>query len=159
VYLMYDYARLPKDRSVLGSVAAAAERLFRKLSALDVNALPISDYNRKYLGAKLASLTNTCQLYSFILSWALAGTRVPLNQLVFVDNGGGSGVLSLLASELGIGTVVYNDIYDVSCHDAQVIGEAVGNKASYYVHGDIDELLTFLAASRVSTATQSPRTT
>jgi len=56
-------------------------------------------------------------------------------------------MLSLLARQLGIGTVIYNDLYDVSCHDAQRIGESTGNRAHHYIHGDIDDVLGFLRTS------------
>ena len=36
--------------------------------------------------------------------------------------GGGHGMLALLAKASGIGTVIHNDIYKISCKDAQCIG-------------------------------------
>ena len=69
---------------------------------------------------------------------------------MFVDYGGGPGTLSLLAKELGIGTVIYNDIYDVSCRDARVIGQMAKSEADYYVLGDIDDLIGFLKQNAIS---------
>lgn len=40
---------------------------------------------------------------------------------VFVDYGAGTGIMSLLAREMGFGAVLYVDIYDVSCRDAELI--------------------------------------
>jgi SAM-dependent methyltransferase len=68
---------------------------------------------------------------------------------VFVDYGGGTGFLALLAKELGIGTVIYNDIYDVSCHDARFIADSLQLVADSYVCGDVDELLNFLLKERI----------
>ena len=62
---------------------------------------------------KLANLTSNLQLYSYILELALNQPDVSINEFTFLDYGSGSGILCLLAKELGIGTVVYNDIYDV----------------------------------------------
>jgi SAM-dependent methyltransferase len=70
--------------------------------------------------------------------------------LVFLDYGGGTGFLSLLAKELGINSVVYNDIYEVSCVDARIIAESVGNVADYYVNGDIDDLIKFIQKKNIN---------
>ena len=48
--------------------------------------------------------------------------------------------MALLAKELKIGTVIYNDIYEVSCQDARIIAQAIGNEADYYIKGDIDDV-------------------
>jgi len=55
-----------------------------------------------------------------------------------------------LAKELKIGTVIYNDIYDISCQDAHVIGQSIGNQADCYVHGDITEIIDFLRKNSIS---------
>ena len=141
---IYGFARLPKDRELLIDINSAAIRLFDKLRALDVEALDISDYNKRYFGGKLVNLTASLQLYSYILAWSLADTNTSLNKFTFLDYGGGSGMLSLLAKEVNIGTVIYNDIYDVSCKDARVLAKSVGNEVDYYVNGDIDDVISFL---------------
>jgi hypothetical protein len=89
-------------------------------------------------------------LYSFLLAWSLADNTALKTDFVFVEYGGGTGVLSLLAKELGIGSVIYNDIYDVSCHDAQLIAKAIGNDADGYVCGDIDDLISYLKRKQIS---------
>lgn len=89
------------------------------------------------------------QKYSYLLAWAAAGIDKPLADLVMVDYGGGSGLLSLLGREMGIGTVLYTDIYNVSCRDAQLIGSAVGNLADRYVTGSLKELQEVLADSGI----------
>ena len=123
---IYKYARLPKNQKLLRNIDSAANGLFYKLRDLNIDMLNISDYTKKYLTSKLFSFTTNLQLYSYILSWALAETKVPFNEFVFLDYGGGTGMLSLLAKEIGIDTVIYNDIYDVSCRDAHQIAESVG---------------------------------
>lgn len=44
---------------------------------------------------------------------------------------------------MGIGTVIYNDIYDIFCKDAKEIAKTLGCEADYYVAGDIDDLVAF----------------
>ena len=147
---MYDYAYLPNDFRLLIDINSAANSLYNKLKYLNVNSLEISDYNKRYLGNYLKNIPRTLQLFSYILSWSVVSNNVPLKEFVFIDYGGGSGILSLLAKEFGIGTVIYNDIYDVSCKDAMVIGESVEKEADYYVEGDIDDLFRFLSKNFIS---------
>jgi len=139
---MFDYARLPKNQKLVRDIDFAANRLFNKLTAINVE-LDISEYNRNYLRSKLVNLTGRLQIYSYILAWALAESNKHPNEFTFLEYGGGSGMLSLLAKEANIGTVVYSDIYDVSCRDAKVVAKSIGNEADYYVNGDIDDVIGF----------------
>jgi len=59
-------------------------------------------------------------------------------------------MLCLLAKELGIGTVIYNDIYDISVYDAKMIAKSIGNEADYYVQGDVDDTLKFLRKNNLN---------
>lgn len=147
---MYKYALLPKDQELLNDIDLAAKRLFYKLTDLNIETLDISDYNKVYFGSKLSNLVNSLQKYSYILSWSLIESDVPLNRFVFLDYGGGSGILSLLAKELNISTVIYNDIYDLSCKDASIIGKSIGNQADYYIQGDIEDVIIFLKTNSIS---------
>lgn len=147
---IYDYARLPRDQKLLTEIHAAANRLFNKMSTLNVAALDISDYNKNYFGSKLARLISALQLYSYILSWSIAKSDVSFDRFVFLEYGGGSGMLSLLAKELDIGTVIYNDIYDVSCRDAKVIAGSIGVEADHYVEGDVDKVISFLKLNNIN---------
>lgn len=147
---IYNYARLPKDRELLMNINSAARRLFNKLKYLDTDSLDISDYTKRYLGDHLRNIHSVLQKYSYILSWSVACAAGSINEFVFLDYGGGPGMLSLLAKEFKIGTVIYNDIYDVSCKDAKVIGESIGNQADYYIHGDIDDVGSFLRTNSIS---------
>jgi len=144
------YGLLPKDYELLTKIDNATSRLFGKMKLLNVDSLNISDYNKRYLGDIMRELHMTLSRYAFILSWSVAFAPVPLNEFVFLDYGGGSGLLSLLAKEYEIGTVVYSDIYDVSCRDARVIGESTSGQVEHYVHGDLDEVITFLRENSLS---------
>ena len=147
----FKYALFPKHcEKLLREIDQAAERLASKLAGFNVKELIISDYNKRYFGGTLQNVRAALQLRTYLLSWALKEVSLPKEEIVLVDYGGGSGMLSLLAKEYGIGTVIYDDIYDVSCRDAAVIGEAIGNKADHYVNGDIDELIHFVQSRNLS---------
>lgn len=146
---MYSYARLPKNDKLLTGINSAASRLYKKLKKLNVSQLDISDYSKAYLLKHLINLHGTLRKYAYILSWSLTPSTVSLNKFKMIDYGGGTGILSLLAKELKIGTVIYNDIYDVSCNDAKILGQAIGNKSDYYLRGDIDDTIHFLKQNDV----------
>lgn len=144
-----DHMSLPTDLELLYRIEAAARRLEAKLVDVNLGELRISEYNRRYLGSKKANARASLKLYGDLLSLCLAGAGVPLEELVVVDYGGGSGVLSLLARETGIGRVVYNDIYEVSCEDVKYISKAIDTDIQDYVCGDIDDLITYLSTRSI----------
>jgi 2-polyprenyl-3-methyl-5-hydroxy-6-metoxy-1,4-benzoquinol methylase len=148
----YFYARaaLPDDRPLLQAIESAAGSLRQKLQRLQLSELGISEYNQRYLGTYIHNLRGALQISSYILAWSLAHNGQPLDAFVFVDYGGGCGITSLLAKELGVGAVIYNDIYDVSCQDARLIGKAVEREAQAYVCGDIDDLIEYLRKQSIS---------
>ena len=146
----YSNARLPKNPYLLPEINLAADRLYVKLKKLNLNKLGISDYNQRYLGDKLANPIGTFQVYSYLLALSLTGSKVPLDRFVFVDYGGGCGILSLLAKQLGIGRVIYNDIYDLSCNDVRLLSKEIKIGIDDYVCGDIDELIIYLKKDSVT---------
>ena len=146
---IYKYAALPNDKTLLKGINDAAFRMYEKIRRLDLNSLNISDYSKKYFGDHIRNLHSTLERYAHILVWAVADNNNNLSDFVLLDYGGGTGLLSLLAKEYNIGTVIYNDIYDVSCTDAREIGSAIENKADYYICGDIDETLRFLMENNI----------
>ena len=48
-----------------------------------------------------------------------------------------------LLKAAGIGTVIHNDIYEISCKDAKYIGEDLDLAADYYIPGDVDDVINF----------------
>jgi hypothetical protein len=131
-------------KQLADEIASAQIRLRNKFVNLDATTLDISEYNQRYLVGKLASLKSVLALYGRLLRLSLRDAQVSLEDFVLVDYGGGSGLISLLAAELGIGTVIYNDIYDVSCTDARVLSDALGLRLDHVVCGDIDALVSYL---------------
>jgi len=128
----------------VAAVDGAAARLAEKLRRLDVQALPISDYMRKYLTAQLRQLLSTVQRYAYIMAWSLADVAVPLGEIAYLDYGAGIGMLALLARELGVGSVLYNDIYDVSCENGRAIARALRAEADHYILGGIDDVAAYV---------------
>jgi len=143
----YKWAKLPKNKTLINRVNDASAIVSEKFEYYDVKKNnDISDYNKRYFGKRISNesdIINSLQKYSYLLIWVLAYINIPLNKIVFMDYGGGHGMLALLAKAAGIGTVIHNDIYEVSCKDAQCIGNDLDLAADYYIPGDIDEVINF----------------
>lgn len=120
---MLPHADLPPDERLLQLINSGAELLYSKLSVLDFNSLNISDYNKFYLEKIIRNLRRWMQKYSYILAWTLYKHPSSFKEFTLIDYSGGSGVYSMMAKAVGIGTVVYNDIYEVSCQDAKKIAQ------------------------------------
>lgn len=150
---IYNCARLPKNHRLLIKINNAANRVHGKVMGLDVYSLKISDYGKRYFSKKKVSsdqLRKNLIRECYILSWTISQVDIPLDEFVFIDYGSGNATLSLLAKELGIGTVIYNDLFETSCKDAEIIGKSIGIQADYYVNGDIDDVITFLRDNLLS---------
>ena len=143
----FKWAKLPKNRALINKINKASTILYEKLEDYDVSKNnDISDYNKRYFGNLIgdeSTIVHALQKYSFLLIWGLADVNTPLNKVVFMDYGGGHGMLALLAKAAGIGTVIHNDIYSISCKDAQYIGNDLDLAADYYIPGDIDDIINF----------------
>jgi len=67
--------------------------------------------DKRYLSSYFRNLDRILQVCGRILLLATKEIQYPLRDFVLVDYGGGSGLLSFLALEAGISTVIYNDIF------------------------------------------------
>jgi len=131
-------------------ISLAKDRLQKKLTALDLGSLGITEYNQRYLGDKLKNIGRGLDLYGYLLRLCLSNNSLPIQQSVFVDYGGGSGVLSYLAKEVGIGKVIYVDIYEGSCNDVEIISKALGLPLDHIICGDVDDLVSFVQSNSIS---------
>jgi 2-polyprenyl-3-methyl-5-hydroxy-6-metoxy-1,4-benzoquinol methylase len=146
---LYGYSKDQLSREKSNIIKCAAIRLHEKLINLDLNKINISDYNKRYLENYLIGHADILQRYSLILALALNDSEFPLEEFVLVDYGGGIGLLSLLACEIGVGHVIYNDIYDISCKDAKKLSESLGLRVEDYICGDIDYLLSYIKSKSI----------
>jgi hypothetical protein len=125
-------------------IRSASQRLKAKLAGLPVFSVGISEYNQQYISAKLNDIDSSLDIYCRILNFALQDNHSALSDFTLVDYGGGSGIFSLLAKEAGIGKVIYNDIYDVSCSDILQISKHINIPIDHVICGDVDVLIRYL---------------
>jgi hypothetical protein len=123
----------------------AQERLESKLLNLDMKSLGLSEYTEHYCNFLLSDLTETLSRFRQVLEIALESTNQNPEDLSILDYGGGVGLQSMLAKELGIRKVYYNDIFEGSCIDAKKLAASCGLSADDYIHGDATEVVNFLA--------------
>lgn len=106
--------------------------------------MKISEYNQRYLGSLISTKTSRrahLTKYAYLISNVINGYESDLSDLVFLDHGGGHGLMTLLAIEADFKSVIYNDIFEQSCIDASLVGSALGLKAEHYICGEVDEVI------------------
>jgi len=141
----YNYARYPNNNELLSNINSAAHRLHSKITEINVDQLAIGREMHKYFRDKVIYGLNTnLTKYAYHLAWSIGSNDSDLKNHVLVDHGGGTGIFGMLAKELGIGTVIYNDINEKWTEDARTIAKTIGNESDYYVAGDIDTLVSFV---------------
>jgi hypothetical protein len=142
LYQQYKPALPP---GVFERIEQAADTVHRRLASIDLENAGISAYSQRALRIKLANPLGHLQIYGNLLCLALAGASTSLEQFTFIEYGGGVGVFSLLAKASGIATVIYNDIYELSCQDAQTIARQAGIQLDAYICCDMDGLIDYVA--------------
>ena len=111
------------DNANTTRILAAAHRLEEKLRDLNIDELNLSDYNTRYLGSLIATSSDrkaNLTKYAYLIMNVVNSCESDLCELVFLDHGGGHGLMSLLAVEAGFRSVVYNDD-EASCTDAALV--------------------------------------
>jgi len=130
-------------------ISEKAKMLEEKILHLNFSSLNISEYSKLYWIDNLRKLSYIMKSNAFILFNAIIKSKKEIKDIVLMDNGGGTGSLSLLAKAIGINTVIYNDIYDLSCNDALIVAEELGFKANDYVCADSEELINYFANKKL----------
>jgi 2-polyprenyl-3-methyl-5-hydroxy-6-metoxy-1,4-benzoquinol methylase len=141
---------LPGDDSRVIALSEASERLRKKLLGLDTPSVGLSDYSRRYLEGTLVNDVSKPNLYAYLLFLGFRNAEevVPSARAV-MDYRGGNGLLSLLAREAGVGTVVYTDLEAASTSDARRLASALELEADHYVAGDLDDVLRFVRSANI----------
>lgn len=114
--------------------------LAERLQAIEYDKLPISDYNKRYIGNLKPALRYFISIYYRCINEGLLAKGVEAKKLTLVDYGGGSGFLSILAKEMGIGKVIYIDLNPNSVQTIKVLKEILGVGPDVILHGDSDRL-------------------
>ena len=128
----------------------AKENLVRKLKLLDLNQLGMSEYSQNYLKFLIDDIWETLGRFEQVIHKALINSPKRPSELTLVDYGGGLGLLSLLAKEIGFHKVIYNDLYSGSCEDVEKLSSACSIKLSHIIQGDARDLIDELNQKSIS---------
>jgi len=119
-------------------ITKSVTKLYLKLQDCNLSQLNISDYNRVYLKNYIDNYDFYMSIYTQLLSKSINKLNKPISESTFIDYGGGCGMLSYLAKELGFKSVIYNDIYQTSVADTHIIAEALNLKIDHFICGDVE---------------------
>ena len=148
---LYSSIKLPMAQTWLAQrLEDGAATLAQKLDpdSIGDTVKKLSPFAAAYMKSKCRAARSNLQRDTFLLAAALSHARDPqtLRSMVLIDYAGGVGDLSLLAKELGIGTVIYNDISDELAKDARCLATAMNLVADHYVATDEIGLRTYLTS-------------
>jgi len=140
---IYRCAYLPANsKDLVIATNAGAARVYEKLTSAGVYGPRMDEYYRKrFYELHLNGLASKLRNCAYHVIWAVAGSQRPLNEVSLIDHGGGLGLIGLLAKELGVGRVIYNDIDPKFLEAAQGIARTANAEADQYIVGDADDLV------------------
>lgn len=119
----------------------ATTTLYQKISAINFKQLPISDYNKKLISRLAPALSYYLDIYAGCLQEGLSKCEKEVKDLIFVDYGGGSGFLSMLAKGIGIGTVIYIDLNEKSVETVKLLQNKIETGPDIVLYGGSDKLV------------------
>lgn len=130
-------------------IRQAAKTLVSQLKAIDYERLPISKYNKCYIARLKPVLSYYMKIYADCLLKGLESVGSAPKDITFIDYGGGSGFLSMLAKQAGIGQVIYIDLNPDSVDTIRILKALAGTGPDIILHGDSDTLADWCSANKV----------
>lgn len=131
-------------------ISNALDCFHLKFKSLDPNSIDISEHSRSSLLRFKEDFNFFISSYSQLLKIALDKLNHPADKSVFVDYGGGCGILSFLAKEAGFKTVIYNDINKNTAIDAEIISKEIGIYIDHFISGDSDDFVSSMELLNIS---------
>jgi len=101
------------------------ETLHKDLLNIDLESIDIKDYTRFYLIKYLTNLKYELKLNSEILLAVVSNLEQDLSKLTLLDFGSGIGMISFLASRVGIGKVIQIDNNAEVLNDSKTLARAL----------------------------------
>lgn len=124
--------------------------LLSNLRALDVAALPISQYSRGALKRVLDYDSYYLDIYQLCMEAVCDACGKRPEEMTVVDYGGGHGLFSMAAKVAGFAKVVYIDINPDSETTVRVLSASLGFAPDVILQGDSDVLADWCIENRLS---------
>ncbi|MCQ2294423.1 MAG: SAM-dependent methyltransferase [Bacteroidales bacterium] len=115
----------------------------KDIKNIDYNALPISEYSRRYILRMLPNLDYYTHIYRKSIHRVLQQETQTPQELTIVDYGGGHGFLSFTLKQMGVGKVIYVDYNSQAVKTVHAIAEHLGYGPDAIIHGDAEALLQY----------------
>lgn len=140
---LYKYSRMPLNcEDIINTTNAATQIVYDKITNGGVNGPHMDNhYRKRFYEVHLKNLKSKLINSAYHVMWAIALSKKKPSEICLVDHGGGLGFTSLLAKEIGVGRVIYNDIDAKFVEAAQGIAQMAGAFADQYITGDVDILV------------------
>lgn len=134
----------------VNTINYSVRNIFSKIKEINLFDLNISDHSREYIIKYRENDLFYISAYSQLLQKAVCELDKPVNESTFIDYGGGCGILSCIAKEMGFKTVIYNDIYKDLAADTKIISDKLNIVIDCYFCGDVNDLVIDLNSSRLN---------
>ncbi|MDR3142287.1 MAG: class I SAM-dependent methyltransferase, partial [Tannerellaceae bacterium] len=131
-------------------LTAAGRALAAKLQSVAYDALPISDYNKRYIRRIYPALPYYMEIYADCICKGMLSAGIPAGETTLVDYGGGNGFLSLLAKEAGIKQVIYIDLNPQSVETVRVLAQHLAIGPDIILQGDSGALVKECEARQIT---------
>ncbi len=127
----------------------ATTNLYRKISAINFEQLPISNYNKNYINRLTPALFYSLEIYTCCLQEGLSKCNKKTEDLIFIDYGSESGFLSMLAKEIGIGKVIYIDLNKNSAETVRLLQHETEVGPDIILQGDSNILAEWCKENKI----------
>ena len=124
--------------------------MLHHLKNIDYDSLPISDYSRQYIKRMLPVIDYYLDIYHRSLRQMIRTLDKAPADITMVDYGGGHGLLSLTAKDMGIGRVIYIDFNPQAVETVQALSKELGNGPDEVLLGDAGALRQWCADKGVT---------
>lgn len=124
--------------------------IFKRLKELNIERLNISDYNKSYLNKYLSNYSFYNNLYAQLFQKIINKLEKPITESTFIDYGGGCGILSYMAKEIGFKKIIFNDLYSVSVEDTKLISQKIHINIDKFICGDIEQVVNYFKTEKIS---------
>jgi len=136
-----------KENIIIGR---AFDNIFLRIGKVDLRKAGLTVDSINCLEKYIKEYSYYKCIYSGLFNRAINKLRKPVDESTFVDYGGGTGILSLLALEAGFKTVIYIDIHESSVTDSRIISEIADLHADYKICGDIHDLKNIIESKDIN---------
>jgi len=140
---LHRFARLPKDKELLRNIERCTSLLSKNILKINHSETGMSDYGQRSLVEHQSHIRGTMMVLTYLIAWALDRIDKPLSEITLLDYGAGLGYVGLIAKKMGVGTVIYNDIFENTRQDAEKLAPMLGVVPDHYITGGINEIVKY----------------